>query len=74
MMILMHRTDEIIQQAIRKNFQNCTVLTIAHRLKTIMDSDKIMVSSTSECYQYCISTLVSTQSVWVGVYKYVGVH
>ena len=50
-MILMHRTDEIIQQAIRVNFQNCTVLTIAHRLKTIMDSDKIMVSYTSKCHQ-----------------------
>ena len=37
------RTDEIIQQAIRENFSECTVVTIAHRLNTVMDSDRIMV-------------------------------
>lgn len=37
------RTDDLIQQAIRNQFRECTVLTVAHRLRTIIDSDRILV-------------------------------
>ncbi|XP_067134882.1 ATP-binding cassette sub-family C member 4-like isoform X1 [Centruroides vittatus] len=37
------RTDSCLQKIIRERFKSCTVLTIAHRLHTIIDSDRVLV-------------------------------
>ena len=37
------RTDALVQQAIRSHLSDCSVLTIAHRIETIIDSDRIVV-------------------------------
>ncbi|KAJ2783560.1 hypothetical protein GGI15_002545, partial [Coemansia interrupta] len=37
------KTDQMMQEIIRREFTDCTVLTIAHRLNTIVDSDWILV-------------------------------
>ncbi|KAJ2861401.1 Multidrug resistance-associated protein 1 [Coemansia erecta] len=36
-------TDQHMQELIRSEFKDCTVLTIAHRLETIMNSDRVIV-------------------------------
>ena len=37
------KTDILIQNIVKEKFKNATIITIAHRLNTIMDSDKILI-------------------------------
>ncbi|XP_053732526.1 ATP-binding cassette sub-family C member 4-like isoform X2 [Synchiropus splendidus] len=46
------RTDGLIQQTIRDKFQECTVLTIAHRLNTVIDCDRILVLDAGSIEEY----------------------
>ena len=45
-------TDKLIQKTIRNRFTDCTVITIAHRLNTIMDSDKVLVVDAGEIVEF----------------------
>ncbi|EQC24811.1 ATP-binding cassette, subfamily C (CFTR/MRP), member 5, partial [Saprolegnia diclina VS20] len=46
-----HETDQNLQQVIRTAFANSTVLTVAHRLDTVLDCDRIMVFDQGRCVQ-----------------------
>jgi len=44
-------TDAVIQQTIRDTFNESTVLCIAHRIRTILDSDKVLVMGEGACQE-----------------------
>ncbi|KAK9689767.1 hypothetical protein RND81_09G079500 [Saponaria officinalis] len=45
-------TDAIVQKIIRIEFAECTVITVAHRIPTVIDSDMVMVLSYGELIEY----------------------
>ncbi|KAI1289545.1 putative multidrug resistance-associated protein [Halotydeus destructor] len=47
-----HETDQLIQRTIKTQFKLCTVLTVAHRLNTIIDMDKVLVVDAGQVREY----------------------
>lgn len=46
------RTDEIIRETIKRRFDGCTVLMVAHRLVTVIDCDKVLVMDEGKVVEY----------------------
>lgn len=71
-----HRTDSLIQVTIRDNFADRTVLTIAHRLHTIIDSDRILVMDAGQAVEFAEAhvLLQRSEGIFSGMVKALGPH
>ncbi|XP_019754523.2 multidrug resistance-associated protein 1 isoform X5 [Dendroctonus ponderosae] len=67
-------TDDLIQRTIRTEFKDCTVLTIAHRLNTIMDSDRVIVLDKGKVVEFDspANLLKRPESIFYGMCKDAG--
>ena len=45
-------SDRLIQELLRDKLKGVTVLTIAHRLETVLDSDRILVMDSGRAVEY----------------------
>ena len=46
------KTENTIQNLIHEKFKHTTVITIAHRLNTVINSDKVLVLNNGELVEY----------------------
>ncbi|KAM6306423.1 ATP-binding cassette sub-family C member 2 [Aegotheles albertisi] len=67
-------TDHLIQMTIKSEFAACTVLTIAHRLHTIMDSNRVMVLQAGKIVEFdSPEELLKKQGVFFAMAKDAGI-
>ncbi|XP_045469838.1 probable multidrug resistance-associated protein lethal(2)03659 isoform X2 [Harmonia axyridis] len=68
------QTDSLIQNTIRQKFAECTVLTIAHRLHTVMDSDKVLVmdAGTVKEFDHPYILLQNKEGIFSGMLEQTG--
>lgn len=68
-------TDLVLQETIRREFKDRTIMTIAHRLNTIMDSDRIIVLENGEVAEFDspANLLKNKQSLFYALCKQGGI-
>lgn len=44
------QTDSVVQKIIREDFAACTIISIAHRIPTVMDCDRVLVMDAGLCF------------------------
>lgn len=61
----------MIQQTIRDKFSDCTVLTVAHRLNTIIDYNRVMVMDAGELAEFDTpyNLFINKDSIFHGMVK-----
>ncbi|XP_066545949.1 multidrug resistance-associated protein 1 isoform X1 [Amia ocellicauda] len=63
-------TDDLIQSTIRSQFEECTVLTIAHRLNTIMDYTRVLVLDKGQIVEFdSPSSLIAQKGIFYRMAK-----
>lgn len=60
-------TDAILQKIIRQEFAECTVITVAHRVPTVIDSDMVMVLSYGKLF-FLLCTIIVIRIVLILFY------
>ena len=45
-------TDDVVQAMVRREFKDATVITVAHRLNTIIDYDRILIMDDGQAAEY----------------------
>nr|XP_056705308.1 ATP-binding cassette sub-family C member 2 [Euleptes europaea] len=67
-------TDHLIQETIRSEFASCTMLTIAHRLHTIMDSNRVMVLQAGKIVEFdSPEQLLQEEGIFASMTKEAGI-
>ena len=65
-----YKTETFLQNSINKELKECTVITIAHRIKTIINYDKILVLNNGEIVEYdSPQNLLDKKGLFYQLYK-----